>query len=37
MQHQDEVRDILNEGASKAKEVAQPMIEKIREVTGISY
>jgi tryptophanyl-tRNA synthetase len=37
MNHQDEVRDILNFGATKAKEVALPMIEKIRSVTGISY
>ncbi len=35
--HQDEVRDILDFGATKAKEVAIPMIEKIREVTGIRY
>jgi len=37
MNHQDEVRDILDFGATKAKEVALPMIEKIRSVTGISY
>jgi len=35
--HQDEVRDILNFGADKAKEVALPMIEKVRDVTGIRY
>jgi len=35
--HQDEVRDILHTGANKAKEIATPMIEKIREVTGIKY
>ncbi len=35
--NQDEVRDILNQGAKKAKKVALPMIEKIREVTGVSY
>jgi len=35
--HQDEVREILNAGAKKAHEVAAPMIEKIREVTGIRY
>jgi tryptophanyl-tRNA synthetase len=35
--HQDEVRDILNQGAIKAKMVAQPLIQKIREVTGIKY
>jgi tryptophanyl-tRNA synthetase len=35
--HQDEVRDILTQGAKKAKAVASPMMEKIREVTGIAY
>jgi len=35
--HQDEVRDILNMGANKAKESAMPMIEKIRQATGIRY
>jgi tryptophanyl-tRNA synthetase len=35
--NQDEVREILNMGALKAREVAMPMIEKIRSVTGISY
>ena len=35
--HQDEVRDILKAGADKAREVAMPMIEKIRSVTGIKY
>jgi len=35
--HQDEVRDILNAGAHKAKEVAAPLIEKIRTLTGIKY
>ena len=35
--HQDEVRDILHAGANKAKEIATPMIEKIREATGIKY
>lgn len=35
--HQDEVRDILKAGATKAKEAAMPTIEKIRSVTGISY
>lgn len=35
--HQDEVKDILNEGATKARAVATPLIEKIREVTGIRY
>ncbi|QOP45042.1 tryptophan--tRNA ligase [Sulfurimonas paralvinellae] len=36
-EHQDEVRDILDLGATKAKEIALPMIEKIRTVTGIRY
>ena len=35
--HQDEVREILQAGAAKAKEVALPTIEKIRSVTGIKY
>ncbi len=35
--HQDEVREILNMGANKAKKSAMPMIEKIRSVTGITY
>jgi tryptophanyl-tRNA synthetase len=35
--HQDEVREILNAGAQKAKQVALPMIEQIRSVTGIKY
>ena len=35
--HQDEVRDILNVGALKAQAVATPMIEKIRSATGIRY
>ncbi|WP_324172230.1 tryptophan--tRNA ligase [Sulfurimonas sp.] len=35
--NQDEVRDILNLGSKKAKEIASPMIETIRNVTGISY
>jgi len=37
LQHQEEVREILNLGANKAKEVAIPMIEKIRTITGIKY
>jgi len=36
-EHQNEVRDILEYGATKAKEVALPMIEKVRDVTGIRY
>ncbi|WP_297441823.1 tryptophan--tRNA ligase [Sulfurimonas sp.] len=35
--HQEEVREILNAGAQKTKEIASPMIEKIRSATGISY
>ncbi|SFV75335.1 Tryptophanyl-tRNA synthetase [hydrothermal vent metagenome] len=37
MNHQDEVREILDYGAKKASMVAMPMIEKIRDVTGIAY
>lgn len=37
LSHQDEVRAILKEGAGKAKEVAMPMMEKIRSATGITY
>ena len=36
-EHQDEVRDILKSGAAKASAVAQPIIEKVRSVTGIRY
>ena len=35
--NQDEVREILKSGALKAKEIAQPLIEKIRTATGIAY
>jgi len=35
--NQDEVREILNSGALKAKEIAQPLMEKIRVATGIKY
>jgi tryptophanyl-tRNA synthetase len=37
LQHQDEVRDILKEGAQKAHSVAAPMIDMVRKVTGIAY
>jgi tryptophanyl-tRNA synthetase len=37
MAHQDEVRDILKMGADKARSTALPLIEKIREATGIAY
>ncbi len=35
--NQDEVREILAFGASKARNVALPIIEKVRQVTGINY
>ena len=35
--NQDEVREILKTGALKATEIAMPMIEKIRSVTGVKY
>jgi len=35
--HQNEVRDILDQGATKARNIAIPMIEKIRTATGIRY
>ncbi len=35
--HQDEVREILKSGALKASAIAQPIIEKVRSVTGITY
>jgi tryptophanyl-tRNA synthetase len=37
MANQNEVREILTLGATKAKEVASPMIERIRVATGIRY
>ncbi|MEA1955584.1 MAG: tryptophan--tRNA ligase [Campylobacterota bacterium] len=37
LNNQDEVRDILNNGAKKAKEIASPMMEEIRSATGIRY
>jgi len=37
LSHQDEVREILDMGAKKAREVALPLIEKIRSKTGIKY
>ncbi|MDD2905727.1 MAG: tryptophan--tRNA ligase [Sulfurimonas sp.] len=37
LNHQDEVRMILDEGAKKAKNFALPMIEQIRNATGIHY
>jgi tryptophanyl-tRNA synthetase len=35
--HQDEVREILQAGATRAREAALPTIEKVRSVTGIRY
>jgi tryptophanyl-tRNA synthetase len=35
--NQDEVREILKNGANKARAVALPIIERIRTATGISY
>jgi tryptophanyl-tRNA synthetase len=35
--HQEEVREILSFGANKAQTIAQPIIEKVRSVTGINY
>lgn len=35
--HQNEVRELLDFGASKAREAAQPIIDKVRSVTGIRY
>jgi tryptophanyl-tRNA synthetase len=35
--NQDEVREILNQGAIKAKNSALPIIEKVRKATGIRY
>lgn len=37
MQNQNEVREILTLGATKAKELASPMMESIRAVTGVKY
>ena len=37
LKNSDEVREILNAGASKARNNAQEMMEKIRSVTGIKY
>lgn len=35
--HQEEVRELLDLGASKASAAAQPIIDKVRSVTGIRY
>lgn len=37
MQHQDEVRQILQEGAKKAQAIAGPLMQSIRSATGIHY
>ena len=37
LNHQDEVREILDMGAKKVRAVALPLIEKIRSKTGIKY
>jgi len=37
MNHQDEVREILHSGATKAKAIASPMMDRIRTVSGIKY
>lgn len=37
LNHTDEVRDILDMGAKKARDVALPLIEKIRSATGVKY
>ena len=37
VKNQDEVKEILISGSNKAREVAAPMMEKIRSVTGIRY
>jgi len=36
-ERENEVREILNLGAIKAQEVASPMIDKVRTLTGIRY
>ena len=37
LQNQNEVREILQMGANKARNIATPMMEKIRSATGILY
>jgi tryptophanyl-tRNA synthetase len=37
MKNQEEVREILKLGADKARDIASPMMEKIRTATGITY
>jgi tryptophanyl-tRNA synthetase len=35
--NQNEVREVLNAGAKRAKETALPIIEEIRSLVGIRY
>ncbi len=37
LKNQNEVREILQNGANKARNIAAPMMEKIRTATGIAY
>lgn len=37
VKHPDDVRDILREGARRAREVARPYLEKARQATGMVY
>ncbi|RMF10753.1 MAG: tryptophan--tRNA ligase [Candidatus Neomarinimicrobiota bacterium] len=37
LRHEDDVRDILAEGARKAREVAQQYLDRVRTVTGLNY
>ena len=37
LNHMDEVEAVLKTGAAKAREAARPLIEKLREATGVRY
>ena len=37
LNHKDEVKEILQNGANKAKTIAQPMMEKIQQAVGLKY
>jgi len=37
LNHEDEVRDILNSGAKKASNIAVKLMQKVQNVTGIAY
>jgi tryptophanyl-tRNA synthetase len=37
LSHRDTLKDVLHEGARKAKEKAMPTIQKVRDVTGIAW